>query len=143
MARMETLRADARRTAETSGERAFASPTPVTVPFAAAGALLALAAVVDISFGLSVTEQVALYAAASVAALAVLHRTLRSLSAGLALALIRPYAPGERVRLPLAKCGGDVEGVIVRIGAANTTLALDSGLLLVPNHRLLKVTPDC
>ena len=89
-----------------------------------------------------VGEQIAVWVAAGLAALLVLHRTLLSLLAGLALAVIRPYASGEPLRLHSPAHGGEVEAVIVRLGPLTTTLATETGLLCLPNHRLLMDAPQ-
>jgi uncharacterized membrane protein len=107
-----------------------------------AAALLSAAAVVPTVFNVPLGVELVVGIAAAVAAVAIAHRTLFSLFAGLALAVIRPYAPGETLRLHLPEHGGDVEAVVVRIGPANTTLGAESGLLVVPNHRLLKDPPQ-
>jgi hypothetical protein len=135
---METLRADVRRACAVRDARAFASP--VTVPLAGAAALIAGAAVVSAVFVPGAAARVAVCLAGAAVAVALAHRALLGLFAGLALAVIRPYAPGERVRLH-SPAVGDVEAVIVRIGPANSTLATGSGLLVVPNQVLLKDVP--
>lgn len=69
------------------------------------------------------------------------HRTVSSGFAGLALLLIRPYASGERVRIQSPTEPRAVDAVIVHIGIANTTLAWDAGVLVVPNNLLLRNPP--
>lgn len=139
MTRIQEVRDDARARPR---ERAFASPAPVAVPLAAAAAVLALAVAGCIVFSLPLGDDLAIYVAAVLAAAVIAHRTVLSLIAGLALALIRPYALGERVRLRSPAHGGVVDAEVVRIGAANTTLATENGLFVVANHLLLKGAPD-
>lgn len=139
---MHDLRGDARRACDAHRERAFASPAPVAAPFALVAVAIAVAALVSTVVGLPVGERLAVVAGALVAASLVAHRTALSLFAGLALLVIRPYAAGERVRLHSPADGGHIEAVIVHIGAVNTTLATDSGLLVVANARLLKDGPE-
>jgi small-conductance mechanosensitive channel len=112
------------------------------VPLLLAVAVIGSAALVSAALGLSLGAVLAVTAVVAVTGAVIAHRTVRSLSAGVALLLIRPYAPGERVRLHSAAHGGLVEAEVVRIGLANTTLATDTGLLVVPNHRLLHGVPD-
>ncbi|HZC69464.1 MAG TPA: hypothetical protein VE442_02100 [Jatrophihabitans sp.] len=135
---MRDLRDSPRRAPGPCGGQASASPSPVAVPLLVAAALIATVVIVAVVFDLSVAEQVAIFGTAGLASFAVLHRTLLSLLAGLALAVIRPYGPGERIRLHSPSHGGEVEAVIVRIGPVNTTLATDICLLFVPNYLLLK-----
>ena len=142
MTRMQDVRDDARRAGTVCRGRASASPSPVAIPLLIAAALIATATVASIVFDVSVAEEVAIYLAAGLASLAVLHRTMLSLLAGIALAVIRPYTPGERVRLHSPVHGGEIEAVIARTGPANTTLTTDTGLLFVPNYRLLRGEPE-
>ncbi len=139
---MHDRRGDARRACVAYRERAFASPAPVAAPLLGALGVVVSAVLVSSALGLSVVEIVAVVAAVAVAAVVVAHRTVGSVLAGVVLLLIRPYAPGERLRLHSPRHGGSVEAVIVRIGLVNTTLATDSGLLIVANNRLLKDVPQ-
>jgi small-conductance mechanosensitive channel len=142
MARMQEIRADARRACPAHRERASASPAPVAAPLLYAAAIVPSAALVSDALGLSTGPTFAVAGGAVVLAAVVAHRTVASVLAGLALLLIRPYAPGERVRLHSPAHGGHVDAEIVRIGLANTTLATSSGVLVVPNSLLLKDAPD-
>jgi small-conductance mechanosensitive channel len=69
------------------------------------------------------------------------HRTVSSTLAGVALLVVRPYAAGERVLMQSPVDGCLIEAVVVHVGIANTTLATDTGLLVVPNRRLLRNPP--
>jgi small-conductance mechanosensitive channel len=69
------------------------------------------------------------------------RRTVASSLAGLTLLVVRPYAAGERVRIQSPVDGCLFDAVIVHIGLANTTLATDAGVLVVPNYRLLRNPP--
>jgi hypothetical protein len=61
--------------------------------------------------------------------------------AGVTLLVVRPYSEGERVRIAWSAENGYLEAVIVHIGIANTTLAANSGVLVIPNDRLLRNPP--
>ena len=105
-----------------------------------AAAVLFTAALTVVLGGTAVA--VLLAAAATLAVATVIaRRTVASTLAGITLLLVRPYAEGERVRIQSPVDGSVFEAVIVHIGIANTTLAADSGLLVVPNHRLLRNPP--
>lgn len=117
------------------------SPSPVVFPLLAAAVLMASTGVTAVIVELSLAGQIAIYLVAGLASFIVLHRVLLGLLAGLALAVIRPYASGERVRLHSPAHGGEVEAVIARIGPVNTTLAMDGCQLFVPNYLLLKGAP--
>ncbi len=71
------------------------------------------------------------------------RRTVSSLVAGAGLRLVRPYQPGEHVRVfvPALRSVHDAE--IVRVGPANTTLMTRDGLVLVPNALMLRGAPEC
>lgn len=139
---MQDFRGEARRARDARRERVSASPAPVAVPLLLAGTLVPSAALVATAVGLSLLEVIAVAAVATVAAVVIAHRTISSLFAGLALAVVRPYAPGERLRIFSPANGCIVEATLVQIGAVNTTLATDTGLLVVANDRLLKDVPE-
>jgi small-conductance mechanosensitive channel len=63
------------------------------------------------------------------------HRTLGALAAGVALALARPYGPGEQILIELPEFGGVTQAEIVHVGAANTALRVDDRLVVVANSR--------
>jgi small-conductance mechanosensitive channel len=132
---------DVRRGCEARDERAFASPAPVRKPLFAAAVLVPSAALVGLVLGLSVAQIFVVIGSAVLLAGVIAHRTVRASSAGLALLLIRPYSRGERLRFysPADDC--TVEGEIVHIGVANTTLATADGPLVVANDRLLGSSP--
>lgn len=114
------------------------APARVTLPVLSAVVVISATAIVASLLGLPVSAVLAVTALVAIAGACVAHRTVTNVLAGLVLLLVRPYAPGERLRLELAE---PVEAELVRIGFANTTLATEAGLLLVPNRRLL--APDC
>ena len=66
------------------------------------------------------------------------YRTTINLVAGILLLVVRPYQPGERVRLQQPRSHAAFEAEVVRLGLVNTTLANESGLLVVPNVRMLQ-----
>lgn len=123
-------------------------PQPSSTP--ARVRTLVLATLVDalviaaaITAGLSPLVVVAVAAATVlVVALATQH-SLRSALAGLTLMLVRPYGPGELLRLYLPEVRHTVDAELVRVGLVNTTLATHGGLLVVPNTLLLRHPPQC
>jgi small-conductance mechanosensitive channel len=123
-------------------ERVSASPARVAAPLVVAVVTIAYAALASSLLGLSVWPVLAITAGVAIAGALVARRTTSSVLAGVALLLIRPYAPGERVRLNSPIDGLPVEAEVVRIGLANTTLSTGTGLLVVPNSRLLKGVPE-
>ena len=122
-------------------ERSFATPVPVKVPVLSTSAAVLVAVGVTIALGGSLLAVLIAAGAALAAAAFLARRTVASTFAGLTLLVVRPYTPGERVRIQSPDDGCPFEAVIVHIGIANTTLAVDSGLLVVPNHRLLRNPP--
>jgi small-conductance mechanosensitive channel len=101
-----------------------------------------LAAAWAVLAGLPAGDATGAGAVALIGTAALAHRTVRSLLAGAGLALARPFSAGERVRLYVPELHGVVEAEIVRIGAANTTLATGTGILVVPNARMLRRPPE-
>lgn len=125
-----------------SGERALATPVRVAAPIMATLAAVAIAVVGALLVGLGPVGLLVVVAAVVAVATVVAHRTVASMFAGLTLVVIRPYAPGERVRIQSPVDGRLIDAAIVHIGAANTTLASDTGIFVVPNNRLLRNPPS-
>ena len=71
------------------------------------------------------------------------RRTVSSLVAGAGLRLVRPYVPGEHVRVFVPALRSVQDAEIVRVGPANTTLMTRDGLVLVPNALMLRGAPEC
>lgn len=138
---MHDLRADARRTGPARREPVPPTPAPLTVPLIAAVVVISAAAVVSTGLGLSPFAVLAITLAVALAGALVAHRTVGGVLAGALLLLVRPYYPGERVRLTLPP-HGIVEAELVRIGLVNTTLCTGAGLVVVPNSRLLRGAPQ-
>ena len=139
---MSLIRDDARRHYADRRARASASPAPVLGPLASATAAVLLAVGVAVLVGLS-DELVTLVAVAvTLVAAVVSRRTVESLVAGAGMRLARPYCPGEQVRLFVPTLQSVVDAEIVRVGPANTTLMVSGGLLVVPNSRMLKGSPE-
>ncbi len=138
---MQELRADARRAGTARRECDSSTPAPVTLAMVCAVVGITAAALVSSELGLSMTLVLAVTAAVALLGAFVAHRTVGSVLAGLMLLIVRPYAPGERLRLQLA-CQGTVDAELVRIGLANTTLSTGTGLIVVPNSRLLRGAPQ-
>jgi small-conductance mechanosensitive channel len=138
MARIEVGEGIRRRDRPVGDEAVVATPVRVALPVIATVASTALAAVVSELAGLS--GSAALVAAGAVfgAATVFAHRTVTSTLAGIMLLLIRPYSAGERIRLQSPIDGCLVDAVVVHVGVANTTLVSETGLLVVPNNRLLR-----
>lgn len=134
-------RADARRAGAARSERHFATPVPVLGPVVATlFAVLVTVAAMSL-FGRPLDEVLTVAAGVLVVCSLVAHRTVSSTFAGLALLLIRPYAAGEKVRIQPPSEPDPIDAVVVHIGIGNTTLAADSGVLVVPNDRLLRNPP--
>jgi small-conductance mechanosensitive channel len=121
--------------------RDFATPVPVKVPVVATAVLVVLAVVAALTLGIAVTQALLVGLAALGTATLVAHRTVTSTLAGVALLVVRPYSEGERVRIAWPAQDGFLEAVVVHIGLANTTLASDTGVLVIPNNRLLRNPP--
>ena len=139
---MTTFRTDARRVCDERRERASATPARFAVPAVVAVSVVALVAALLHLFGAS-TSTVGWAALVTVLlACFVCRRTITSLIAGATLLFVRPYLPGERVRLYSTEVGANVVGEIVRVGLINTTLAMPSGPLVVANTRLLRAAPE-
>lgn len=139
---MQDSRDGARRVRGARRERVSASPAPLAAPLLFVGAFVSSATLIAGATGLSPLAVAGVAAGALVVAGAIAHRTLSSLFAGLVLAIVRPYAPGERLRIFSPSHGCIIEATLVQIGAANTTLATDTGLLVVANNRMLKDVPE-
>ena len=140
MARTQ-LRDGARRDRSVDGERTSATPVRVAAPIIATAVSIAFSVLVSMVVGLPLTEVLVVAGAVFGAATVFAHRTVASMFAGVTLLVVRPYAAGERVRIQSPIDGCLIDVVIVHIGLANTTLATDAGLLVVPNHRLLRNPP--
>jgi small conductance mechanosensitive channel len=139
---MHDVRADARRVRATRRERVSSTPARVAAPLLAAVLVVGATAYGTTVLGFPWTVVAASTATVALAGGCIAHRTAGNVFAGLLLLLVRPYAPGERVRLRLAEPIGVVDGELVRVGLANTTICSGKGLLTVPNSRLLHASPD-
>lgn len=139
---MLLLRDDVCRARTTRRARASSGPAHFTGPAVTTFAAAVLAAVVLVVAGRPAGVVGGTVAAIAIIGAVAAHRTTASLFAGVALLLVRPFGPGEPVRLYSSEQRGFVEGVIVRVGLINTTLATDSGLLVVANRQLLRRPPE-
>lgn len=139
--RMPELRADARRATVARREQAAASPVRLTVPVLSAVVVIGAAAVISVLIGLPLLAVLGITLAVAVLGAVVAHRPVANVLAGITLLVVRPFAPGERVRLPATDDGAPLDAEILRIGLANTTLCTGSGLLVVPNSRMLHGSP--
>lgn len=119
----------------------FGTPVRIAVPIVATAGAVAFAVLVAVLAGLSRTGVLVVAGTVLGAATLCAHCTVASMFAGVTLLVIRPYACGERVRIHSPVDGSLMDVVIVHIGLANTTLASDSGVLVVPNNRLLRNPP--
>lgn len=140
MARMQE-RDGARRDRPVGDERTFATPVRVALPVIVSALAIVFAVSVAVLAGLTPTAVLVVAGAVLGAAIVCAHRAVASVFAGVTLLVIRPYAAGERVRIQSPVDGCPMDVVIVHIGLANTTLASDGGLLVVPNNRLLRNPP--
>ena len=66
------------------------------------------------------------------------RRSFGSLVAGAGIRVAQPYVPGEQVRLFIPSRAAVEVAEVVRVGPANTTLATEDGLVLVPNAVMLR-----
>jgi small-conductance mechanosensitive channel len=119
------------RTAGTARTRALLPVLAAPVAIVLTGVLTALAG----ASGLIVLASTLLVA---VGGGLVAHRTVSSFLAGLLLLLARPYAPGDRLLLPIDELGGPAEVEVLRVGLVTTTLCTGTGVLVLPNDRLLR-----
>ena len=137
---MQVLRdQDARRAG--TGRRDRVVPAHAVAPLVAAVVVIGGAAVLASVAGLPIGAVVAISLVVAVAGAVVARRDVASMAAGLTLLVVRPYEPGERLRFHSPSHGRVIEAEVVRIGLANTTLATRTGLLVVPNARLLRGQP--
>jgi small-conductance mechanosensitive channel len=113
----------------------------VKVPVLGTVAAVVVSAVAAALLGGSPGQLLLLALAVLAGCTVVAYRTVASTLAGVALLVIRPYAQGERVRILSPVDGCLIEAVVVHVGIANTTLASDTGVLVVPNNRLLRNPP--
>jgi small-conductance mechanosensitive channel len=138
---MHELRADARRACTARRERASVTPARLTFPLLSAALVLGAVAATSSAAGLSLGLVLAITVLVAVVGACVARRTVGSVLSGATLLLVRPYSPGEQVRLYLPM-HGVIDAELVRVGLANTTLATSDGLLVVPNSRLLRGLPQ-
>lgn len=122
--------------------RAFVAPARVWPPVAVGAALQLAAAVAGLSLGLSVTVVLAVDVVIGVLVAVVARRTVSSLVAGAGLRVVRPYLPGEHVRVYVPALRSVQDAEIVRVGPANTALMTHDGLVLVPNSVMLRGAPQ-
>jgi small-conductance mechanosensitive channel len=138
---MQAIRADARRATLARREQAAASPARLTVPLLSAVVVIGAAALISVLLGLSLLAVLGVTLAVAVGGAAIAHRSLFNVLAGVTLLVVRPFAPGERVRLDGVPSRPELEAEIVRVGLANTTLCTGTGLLVVPNSLMLGGSP--
>lgn len=115
---------------------AGSSPARVTVPLLLGIVAIGVAFTVAELSGLSVLPVLLITLVAGVVAGFAVQRTLGALAAGVALALARPYGPGEQILIDLPELGGPTAAEIVHVGPANTALRIDDRLVVVSNARL-------
>lgn len=139
--RMHELRADARRATVARREQAAASPVRLTLPILSAVVVIGAAALVSALIGLSLPAVLGITLTVAVLGALVAHRSVLNVLAGVTLLVARPFSPGERVRLPATDDGAPLDAEVLRVGLANTTLCTGSGLLVVPNSRMLHGSP--
>lgn len=132
---MSCVRGELRRSgASTRAVRT--SPARVAGPLLTGTAVVVLAFALAMVVGIPPLPAVLFTVGVGVFAALAVHRTLGALAAGVALALARPYGPGEQIRIDLPEFGGLTEAEVVHVGAANTALRVDDRLVVVANNRL-------
>ena len=139
---MQVLRADARRATVARREQASTSPASLTLPVLSAVVVIGAAALISSRIGLPLLAVASITVAVALAGAVVAHRAVLNVLSGVTLLVVRPFAPGERVRLTAPEVAPPLEAEIVRVGLANTTLCTGSGLLVVPNRRMLQGLPE-
>ena len=132
---MSDVRDELRRGRATT-RPAGSSPARVTVPLLLGIVTITAAFTAAEVSGLSVLLVLLITLAAGVVAGLAVQRTLGALAAGVALALARPYGPGEQILIELPELGGLTAAEIVHVGPANTALRIDDRLVVVANTRL-------
>lgn len=138
---MHLLRDDVRRGCTDRRAQASARPARLVGPVLISIAIVVAASMVLSLTGVPIGIVIGVAVATALTTALVAHRANASLLAGIVLLVVRPYTPGERIRLYAPERGGEIEAEIVRVGLLNTALATDGGLLLVPNTRLLRSAP--
>ncbi len=131
---MSCMKVDLRR-GGASARPAASSPARVAGPLLGGTAAVVLALVAAVAAGMPALPAVLITLLVGVLAAVAVHRTLGALAAGVALALARPYGPGEQILIELPEFGGVTEAEIVHVGAANTALRVDDRLVVVANSR--------
>jgi small-conductance mechanosensitive channel len=117
-------------------------PVSVAAPTLAVSALVVVSTLLAGGLGLYAPDVVAVGVAAAVCGAVATRRALASLLAGVGLALVRPFSPGESVRVYVPDLDDVVDAEIVRIGIVNTTMATRAGVLVMPNARMLRGAPE-
>jgi small-conductance mechanosensitive channel len=97
--------------------------------------------VVTTSAGWSATAVLLACALVAVVGGVLAHRAVGRLVSGSMLAVARPFAPGDRLRLYVPELGRVAEAELVRVGPLTATLCTDSGVLVVPTGDLLRLPP--
>lgn len=131
---MSCMRVDLRR-GGASTRPAGSSPARVAGPLLGGTSAVVLAFAAAMAAGMPVLPAVLTTLLVGVLAAVAVHRTLGALAAGVALALARPYGPGEQILIELPEFGGVTQAEIVHVGAANTALRVDDRLVVVANSR--------
>lgn len=124
--------------------RADVSSRPARASAALGTGAFAVSVAIAVMIAAGLPSAIVVTVATTVCAVAAVlaRHTLSALAAGVGLRVARPYCPGERVCLYVPSLGEIVEAEIVRVGPANTTLASQGGLILVPNNRMLRTGPN-
>ncbi|HEX3334977.1 MAG TPA: hypothetical protein VHS54_00865 [Jatrophihabitans sp.] len=139
---MNKLRAGRRSVRAVHRSRVSPAPVSVAGPTLAVTALVVVSTLLARMLGLSGPDVAAVAVAATVCGAAATRRALASLLAGVGLALVRPFSPGEIVRVYVPDLADVVDAEIVRIGIVNTTMATRAGVLVMPNARMLRAAPE-
>lgn len=139
---MDELRGCARRAPIARYERAFDAPVHATSSLLVSAFVVVLAAIASVLSGLPLLAVLAVTLVVALASAVIARRTFASIFAGLILLLVRPYAAGELLRFYSTAQARYVDGEIVRVGLANTTIATAVELIVVPNSQLLRVAPE-
>lgn len=139
---MSLPRIDARRALAARRERATVGPVPTSTPLVSTVVVAALTAALLVLLGIPIVIVLGVVAAIAIGAAAAARRTTASLLAGLGLMLIRPFPPGERVRVWSSESQSTFEAEVLRVGLLSTALCTESGVVLIGNAQMLRAAPD-
>ena len=117
-------------------------PLGIVGPLAASLLVQAAAVVGGALIGLPLLAIVLVMIGIAVLTVVASRRTVGSLLAGAGIRVAQPYGPGEQIRVFVPALNSVEDAEIVRVGAANTTLLTERGVVVVPNAQMLRGAND-